>query len=158
MKPGFHLSKENVVKKAALFTAALSLLIAGASLQSSAAPVGQASAFCSLKTLKGSYAYSIQGYRGGKPYASSGLFSFDGAGRAAIIYTSSIERTQLATTGTYTVNGNCSGSMTLAASTVVNNFYLSPSGDSFNFVRVSADDVIGTEARRVSRELIVKQP
>jgi hypothetical protein len=48
--------------------------------------------------------------------------------------------------------------MTLAAATVVNNFYLSPSGDSFNFVRVSSDDVIGTEARRVSRGLIVKQP
>ena len=146
------------MKKTALFTAALSLLLAGASLESSAALAEQAHAFCSLKTLKGSYAYSIQGYRGGQPYASSGLFSFDGAGQAAIIYTSSIERTQLATTGTYTVNANCSGSMMLAASTVVNNFYLSPSGDSFNFVRVSADDVIGTEARRVSRELIVKQP
>jgi hypothetical protein len=48
--------------------------------------------------------------------------------------------------------------MTLAAATVVNNFYLSPSGDHFNFVRVSDDDVIGTEARRVSQKLLVKQP
>lgn len=96
--------------------------------------------------------------QGGKPYASSGLFSFDGAGQVAILYTSSIERTQLFTTGTYTVDGNCSGSMTLAGATVVNHFYLSPTGDSFNFVRVSPDDVIGTEARRVSRKLIVKEP
>lgn len=147
------------MRKTALFTAALCILAAGVSFKSSAAPTQQpAEAYCSLKTLKGSYAYSIQGYRGGKPYASSGLFSFDGAGQVAILYTSSIERTQLFTTGTYTVDGNCSGSMTLAAATVVNNFYLSPTGDSFNFVRVSQDDVIGTEARRVSRKLIVKEP
>lgn len=147
------------MRKTALFNAALCILAAGVSFKSSAAPTQQpAEAYCSLKTLNGSYAYSIQGYRGGKPYASSGLFSFDGAGQVAILYTSSIERTQLFTTGTYTVDGNCSGSMTLAAATVVNNFYLSPTGDSFNFVRVSQDDVIGTEARRVSRKLIAKEP
>lgn len=147
------------MRDAALLAVALSILVAGASFKSSAAPTQQpAEAHCSLKTLKGSYTYSIQGYRGGQPYASSGLFSFDGAGQVAIIYTSSIERIQLSTTGTYTVGGNCSGSMTLAGATVVNNFYLSPTGDSFNFVRVSADDVIGTVAKRVTRELIVKQP
>lgn len=143
--------------KTALLAAAFSLWVAGAGFDSSAAPAGAPPAYCSLKTLKGSYTYSIQGYRGGRPYASSGLFSFDGAGRVAIIYTSSIERRQLAVTGTYTVDGSCSGSMTLATTTV-NNFYLSPGGESFNFVRVSDDDVIGTEARRVSRSLIVTQP
>jgi hypothetical protein len=145
----------NAIKKTLLYTVTFSVLAAGASAKSFAAPP---EAYCSLKTLSGSYIYSIQGYRGGKAYASSGLFSFDGAGQIAIIYTSSIERTQLITTGTYTVNGNCSGSMTLAAGTTVNNFYLSPTGDSFNFVRVSQDDVIGTEAKRVSQALIVKQP
>ena len=147
------------MEKTELFTAALCILAAGGSFMASAALTQQpAEAYCSLKTLKGSYSYAIQGYRGGKPYASSGLYSFDGSGKVAILYTSSIERTQLFTTGTYTVDGNCSGSMTLAAATVVNNFYLSPTGDSFNFVRVSQDDVIGTEARRVSRKLIVKGP
>jgi hypothetical protein len=146
------------MRKTVLFVAAFSILAAGAHLDSTAAAVEQPPAYCSLNTLKGSYTYSIQGYRGGRPYASSGIFSFDGAGKVAIIYTSSIERTQLFTTGTYTVDGNCSGSMSLAAATTVNNFYLSPSGDSFNFVRVSEDDVIGTEARRVSRKLIVKEP
>lgn len=143
----------NAIMRTVLY--AVTAIIAGTSVKSFAAP---SEAYCSLKTLTGSYTYSIQGYRGGKAYASSGLFSFDGAGQVAIIYTSSIERTQLFTTGTYTVNGNCSGTMTLAAGTTVNNFYLSPSGDSFNFVRVSQDDVIGTQARRVSRALIVKQP
>jgi hypothetical protein len=145
------------MKTIALYTA--TILLAGASFNTSAEPIEQHErAYCSLKTLTGTYPYSIQGYRGGEPYASSGMFTFNGAGDAGILYTSSIERTQLFVTGTYTVNGDCSGTMTLADKTVVNNFYLSPTGDSFNFVRVSSDDVIGTEARRVSRELIVKQP
>lgn len=147
------------MKTIALYTASFTILLAGASFNTFAEPIQQhEKAYCSLKTLTGSYAYSIQGYREGRPYASSGLFSFNGAGEVAILYTSSIERAQLFVTGTYSVDGNCSGSMTLADKTVVNNFYLSPTGDSFDFVRVSSDDVIGTEARRVSRELIVKQP
>lgn len=145
------------MKTIALYTAALCTLLAAASFNTSAA-APQGKAYCSLKTLKGSYTYSIQGYRGGEPYASSGLFTFNGTGDAGVLYTSSIERTQLYVTGTYTVNGDCSGTMTLAGNTVINNFYLSPSGDSFNFMRVSSNDVIGTEARRVSRELLVKQP
>ena len=154
-----RMQRRTEMKMTALYTAAFSILLVGASIRTFADPIGQPpKAYCSLKTLMGSYTYSIQGYRGGQPYASSGTFSFDGAGQVAIIYTSSIERTQLFVTGTYTVDGNCSGSMTLASKTVVNNFYLSPTGDSFNFVRVSSDDVIGTEARRVTRELIVKQP
>lgn len=146
------------MKMCTLYPTVLSVLLAGASFNSSAAPAQHEKSYCSLKTLEGSYTYSIQGYRGGKPYASSGLFTFNGAGDAGVLYTSSIERTQLFVTGAYTVNGDCSGTMTLADKTVVNNFYLSPSGDSFNFMRVSSNDVIGTEARRVSRELLVKQP
>ncbi|HEY0720702.1 MAG TPA: hypothetical protein VGE50_05565 [Gammaproteobacteria bacterium] len=145
------------MNRSTLYTAAFSTLLAVASFNTSAAEP-QDKAHCSLKTLKGSYAYSIQGYRGGEPYASSGLFTFNGAGGVGVLYTSSIERTQLFVTGSYMVNGDCSGTMTLADKTVVNNFYLSPSGDSFNFTRVSSNDVIGTEARRVSRELLVKQP
>ena len=145
------------MKTITLYTAVSGILLAAASLNIFAEPIEQhEKAYCSLKTLTGTYPYSIQGYRGGVPYASSGMFSFDGAGQVAILYTSSIERTQLFVTGTYTVDGNCSGTMILANKTVVNNFYVSPTGESFNFVRVSSDDVIGTEARRVSRELIAK--
>ena len=144
--------------KTTLLTAAFGIMLVGANFKAFAAPDTESlETYCSLKTLKGSYIYSIQGYREGKPYASSGLWSFDGAGKVAIIYTSSIERKQLTVTGTYTVDGNCTGSMTLATTTV-NNFYLSPNGDSFNFVRVSGNDFIGTESRRVSRKLIIKHP
>lgn len=145
------------MEKTAPFAAALSILAMAVSSSSSAQIQQGPEAFCSLKTLRGSYTYSIQGQRDGRPYASSGIMSFDGAGRAAVIWTSSVERKQLSTTGTYTVESNCSGQMTLDATTI-NNFYLSPNGDRFSFVRISGDGVIGTEARRVTRGSIIKQP
>lgn len=151
------------MNKAALLTAAFGIPAVAISsaviAQNSAGQsiTGTEPTSCSVDTLKGSYTYSIQGYREGKPYASAGFMSFNGSGQAAVMWTSSVERKQLFTTGTYTLNSNCSGQMTLDVTTV-NNFYISPSGESFTFVRVSGDGVIGTDARRVTRELIIKQP
>ena len=140
--------------KTSALLAVLSFLVAAASLESAAAPMEKTrQAYCSLKTLDGSYIYSAHGYLEGKPYASSGIMSFNGAGKIALIYTRSVERTQLATTGTYTVAANCSGSMKLATGTV-NDFYLSPTGDSFSWVR--STDAVGGEAKRVSQELIAR--
>lgn len=110
---------------------------------------------CSQETLEGSYTYILQGHRDGRPYASAGLFSFDGAGNIAITYTSSVERTQLTVAGTYTVAPDCTGSMQLATDTV-NNFYLSPNGDGFAFVRTSGDGVLATQATRVTRHRLVQ--
>lgn len=129
--------------------AVVGILIAGSSFSASA------DAYCSLKTLKGSYTYSNQGFREGQPYASSGIMSFDGAGAVWNVYTSSVERKQLSTKGTYTVDGNCTGSIAFDTGSV-NHLYLNPTGDNFNFMRASKEAVIGSEARRVSRELIVK--
>lgn len=144
------------MEKTAVLIAASVLVLAVSS--SSSAQIQQGpEAVCSLETLRGSYAYSIQGYRDGRPYASGGFMAFDGAGRAAVVWTSSVERKQLSTSGTYTVDSNCTGQMTLDVTTV-NNFYLSPDGDRFSFVRISGDGIIATEARRVTRELLVKQP
>ena len=148
------------MKTTALFTATFSILVVGVSFNSAATPIEDPTkAYCSLKTLRGSYIYTNQGYSGGQPYASSGLMSFNGAGKIAVIYTNSITREQAPTTGTYTVDSNCSGTMTFATGSTVNNIsntYFSPTGDSMTFVRVSGDDVIGSEAKRVSRKLIVK--
>ncbi len=145
------------MEKTSLLAAAFSILAIAVSSGSSAQIQQGPETFCSLKTLRGSYSYSIQGYRDGRPYASSGLMSFDGAGQAAVIWTSSVERKQLSTSGTYTVESNCSGQMTLDVTTI-NNFYLSPSGDRLSFVRISGDGVMGTEAIRVTQGLITKQP
>ncbi|SCZ67846.1 hypothetical protein [Thiohalomonas denitrificans] len=132
-------------------------LFTATSFNAMAAPVDKSPDRCSAQTLQGSYLYSIQGYRDGKPYASGGFMSFDGAGKATVLWTSSVERAQRFTTGSYTVDENCSGSMILDVTTV-NHFYIAPSGDYLEFVRVSGNGVIATDAKRVSRDLLATQP
>lgn len=144
------------MKKRALLIAAFGIPVLALSLESSA-QVAAPAATCSLATLKGSYNYSAHGFIEGKPYASAGTMSFDGAGRVALIYARSVERTQLSTNGTYTVDPNCSGSMNLATGTV-NSFYLGPTGDKFMFVRSTGNSAVTGEARRVTEGLIVKAP
>ena len=146
--------KGNINMKTSALLAFFAYLAIGVSFGSPAAPLEKPpQTYCSLKTLDGSYLYLTHGYLEGAPYVSSGIMSFDGTGKVAVIYTRSVERAQLSTTGTYTVAGNCSGSMKLATGTV-NDFYLSPSGDSFNWVRSTG--AVGGEAKRVARELVVR--
>ncbi len=111
--------------------------------------------YCSLKTLKGTYTYSNQGFREGQPYASSGIMSFDGAGKVRNTYTTSVDRKQLSMKGTYTVEGNCTGTLKFETGTI-HHLYLNPTGDSFNYMRASKEAVIASEAKRVSHDLIVK--
>jgi hypothetical protein len=100
------------MKMPRLFTVLATLLTVVSFSALAAPPEVPAGERCSPTTLQGSYLYTIQGYRDAKPYASSGILSFDGAGNAAVLWTSSVERAQRFTTGTYTLNDNCSGSMT----------------------------------------------
>ena len=146
--------KGNINMKTSALLAFFGYLVVAVSVESPAASLEKPrQTYCSLKTLNGSYLYLTHGYLEGTPYVSSGIMSFDGTGKVALIYTRSVERARLSTTGTYTVAGNCSGSMKLATGTV-NDFYLSPTGDSFNWVRSTG--AVGGEAKRVSRELIAR--
>ncbi len=147
------------MKTTALITTVFSIMVVGASFKSSAETTVKVAppTTCSLKTLTGTYVYSFQGDRGGQPFASSGLLSFNGAGQLTGILTDSDTRQQASTTGTYIVNSDCSGTLTLVTGTK-SNIYLSPLGDVFRFVRIAGDDVIASDAQRVSLQLIVKQP
>ena len=110
---------------------------------------------CALDTLSGSYLYWTQGSLDGAPYASSGIMTFDGKGRVALLYTRTVEREQRVTDGTYTIESNCSGAMRLATGTV-NAFYVGPAGDIFKWVRLTGEGAVGGEAERVTRGMIVR--
>ncbi len=150
--------KEGIdMKTITLITTVFSILVVGVSFKLSSAPIEETTeTACSLATLMGTYVYSNQGYRGGQPYASSGLLSFNGTGQIVNIFTNSDTREQSSTTGAYTVDNNCTGTITLVTGSTKSNIYLSPNGDVFRFVRVSGDDVIASEAQRVSKQLIIK--
>jgi len=115
----------------------------------------QAGTPCGLKTIKGSYIFYIQGYRDNQPYASSGMLSFNGKGQVASATTRSTQPVSTPGSGTYTLGADCQGTMSLNSGNHYN-LYTGPSGAKFTIVRTSANDVIATEANRVTRELILK--
>lgn len=151
--------KEGIdMKTSALITTIFSILVVGASFKLSSASIEESTeTSCSLATLTGTYLYSEQGFLGGQPYASGGIFSFNGTGQVTSIFTNSSTREQAPATGNYAVNSNCTGTVTFGTEPTVN-IYLSPNGDTFIYVRVTTDDdpVLASEVQRVSKQLIIK--
>ena len=122
---------------------------------SSLSEASLASEPCGLKTIKGSYIFYIQGYRENQPYASSGMLSFNGKGQVAFATTRSTQPVSIPGNGTYTLGADCQGTMSLSSGNQYN-LYTGPSGTKFTIVRTSGNDVIATEANRVTRDLILK--
>jgi hypothetical protein len=89
-------------------------------------PTVHAQGGCSVATLTGNYGFTSSGFttpnhsvKGTEvPFAVVGAGSFDGAGNFSITYTLAIRggiSQGLATSGTYTVNSDCTGSATFTA-------------------------------------------
>ncbi|QXP83056.1 hypothetical protein [Methylococcus sp. Mc7] len=111
--------------------------------------------YCSIKTLKGTYTYSSQGYYAGEPYAESGMESYNGAGNVVNTYTDSLGRVNAGDTATYVMGEDCHGTVTYNSGSVYN-IYVSPNGDSMTYTLTSGDGVIAGISRRVSNKLILK--
>ena len=100
---------------AVLSVLALGVLIGRFTLQ----PVARAQSGCSVASLKGSYSVAINGFfydvNGNQGvYASAGLVAADGAGGITGTDTVNIDGTPTRGrqfTGTYTINADCSGSV-----------------------------------------------
>lgn len=97
---------------------------------------------CAVETLRGAYIYSADGFvtaNAGQapftPIAEAGVYTFDGAGGLSTANTLSLGGTiRLRTdTGTYTVNTDCTGSVSLAHG-VSFNFAVSRSGREMRLV------------------------
>jgi hypothetical protein len=76
---------------------------------------------CSNQTLRGGYAYSADGYVGQAPgpftpVAEAGVYDFDGSGNFSTKNTISFGGTIIprTATGTYAVNGDCTGTASIA--------------------------------------------
>ncbi|UZR29745.1 hypothetical protein [Methylococcus mesophilus] len=111
--------------------------------------------YCSVKTLKGTYSYSTQGYYVGNPYAESGMESYNGAGNVVNTYTDSLGRANAGDTATYVIGEDCHGTVTYNSGSVYN-IYVSPNGDSMTYILTSGDGVIAGTSHRVSNKLILK--
>lgn len=113
---------------------------------------------CSAATLKGVYAYTVTGALtagpAAGPFAAVGRFTFDGLGTFQNVRTISRNGTilpQVAGTGTYTVNADCTGVVTFTDGGVVTlgtELVIDDDGQGVRMIATSPGTVLTVAARR----------
>ena len=107
---------------------------------------------CSNASVKGHYTYWLQGAdASGKAYAEVGQEHYDGAGNVVSKINVAGSEKPDEDKGTYTVNGDCSGTVTYASGSSYN-IFVAPSGDSFVFASSKAGVVQAGENTRVDQD------
>jgi hypothetical protein len=105
-------------------------------------------------TLDGAYVSQATGFAGGNPLAVVGITTYDGNGNFQLKATVSVNGTILrppTSTGTYTVNGDCTGSQTLGSSHY--DFVVTPDGRKVTYISTDPGTVITvTSVRLVSKD------
>jgi hypothetical protein len=141
----------------ALLGACALAVIATPALASSAPTSGHG---CGNATLQGTYTFASNGWTvsGGTatPFALAGVETYDGAGHTAGVVTTSLNgvvTTAAPNTGTYSIGADCTGRAAYTNSGVTTHFdiYLSPTGDSFQFVGTDPGSVTSSTEARKSR-------
>jgi hypothetical protein len=116
---------------------------------------------CSNNSLRGTYAYTSTGFITAPPafagpFAETGAQTFNGGGETAATATLSQNGNilQVSITGTYTVNPDCTGTLTLQVApigiTVHVFFVVTDNGDGFQAIETEPGLVITRIARRLS--------
>ena len=111
--------------------------------------------FCSLKTLRGTYVYALQGVFAGSPLGESGMETYDGQGHVINVFTDSLDRETSRSTGIYVLNGQCQGIVTYSSGNVMHQ-YVSPNGDRFTYVQISGNAQVAGVTQRVSKKRLLK--
>jgi hypothetical protein len=117
------------ILSALLALAVLAALAVVTKISKHGVPVVYAATGCSDATLTGNYAINLSGFTSQGPTTGSaipvtvvGVFAFDGAGNLSAGYSESTNgaiATGQTGSGTYTVNSDCSGSLTFTAGNAV---------------------------------------
>lgn len=116
---------------------------------------GSSSAFCSTRTLRGTYQYREAGTWDGEPYRSSGLETFDGKGQIVGLATDSDTGESYRFTGTYEVDGNCHGRIEYSGGYLYH-VYVSPDGETSEFISTDVGEILSGPAHRVSHRFIIR--
>ena len=114
---------------------------------------------CTERTLRGSYVFSASGFNivGGiqQPKAIVEVIAFNGDGTldvlAATVSLNGVIVRSPPSVGTYTVDDNCSGTITLNGPTF--DIFLSPDGDDISMIQTNPNTVFQGLATRRSRGL-----
>ena len=106
---------------------------------------------CSVATLHGTYLFAfngveIQGNDEQVPFAFAGYAVFDGNGKekgvASSNFNGEVTRKE-PVSGTYTVKGDCTGTLTFADGSQIDMF-IAPDGSMFTFVQTKPSELVGS--------------
>jgi hypothetical protein len=115
---------------------------------------------CSLRTLRGRYVFSASGFQvdaaaGAIPKALIEVIDFNGDGTLAVPAATrslnGVATRSLPSVGTYTVNADCTGTITFAGPTF--DIFLSPRGNQFWLIQTNLSSVFQGSATRTMRDL-----
>src|SRR5215212_2372285 len=110
-----------------------------------------ARAKCSKATLDGTYLFAfngveIQGNDEHAPFAIAGYAVFDGNGKekgvASSNFNGEVSRKE-PVSGTYTVKGDCTGTLTFADGSQID-LFIAPDGSMFTFVQTKPSELVGS--------------
>ena len=109
-----------------------------------------ARAKCSEATLHGTYPFAFDGVEiKGKdqlPFAIAGYAVFDGNGKekgvASFNFSGEVSRRE-PVSGTYTVKGDCTGTLTFADGSQID-LFIAPDGSMFTFVQTKPSELVGS--------------
>jgi hypothetical protein len=106
---------------------------------------------CSEATLHGTYPFAFDGFEitgnnNQAPFAIAGYAVFDGNGKekgvASSNFNGEVTRKE-PVSGTYTVKGDCTGTLTFADGSQIDMF-IAPDGSMFTFVQTKPSEVVGS--------------
>jgi hypothetical protein len=115
---------------------------------------------CTLKTLKGRYLFATTGYNivesVPQPIAIVESIDFNGNGTltvlAATVSINGVIVRFMDGSGSYTVNEDCTGTITFAPSAPNLDIFIAPNGKEFYLIQTDPNTVLAAVARRVSRK------
>jgi hypothetical protein len=114
---------------------------------------------CTLATLKGLYTFEATGYNivNGSPVpkAVAEFLNFKGDGTLTSVATLSVNgnlvQNDVSGTGSYTVNEDCTGTLTFNGSGLTFDLFVAPHGGRFHMIETVAGTVLAGAARREAR-------
>ena len=111
--------------------------------------------YCSTRSMRGAYQYREEGYWEGELYRSSGLEAYDGRGNIVGMATDSNTGESYRFTGTYRVDGDCSGRVMYSGG-FYDDIHVSPYGYSVEFISTDLGTVLSGPSRRISTRAILR--
>jgi hypothetical protein len=112
---------------------------------------------CSLATLSGLYVFDGTGYNivnsVPQPKAVVALLTFKGDGTLTSLPTVSVDgviHSGIPGSGSYTVNADCTGTLTFSGSGFTFDLYIGPHGGTFHMIETDSNTVLAGEVRRLS--------